>query len=117
VDAFDLVCADDDVLESGAVGKREDGIRVAALSLTRAADAAAVGLEATIERASDRHCLVEGLGALGCGNWNGSALGQAREAGGSLVGGAGKGSGSESQDGSSDGSLHVDGVGWDSVSE
>lgn len=97
------------VLESGTVGEREDGVRITALSLTSAADTTTVGLEATVEGASDLLGLREGLGTLGGGNGDGGALGEAGERGGSLVRGAGSGNGGEGQDGSSDGSLHVDG--------
>ena len=98
------------VLESGTVREREDGVRITALSLTSAADTTAVGLEATIEGASNLLGLRKGLGTLRGGNGDGSALGEAGERGGSLVRGAGSGNGGKSQDGSSDGSLHV--VGW-----
>jgi hypothetical protein len=85
-------------------------LRITALSLTSAADTTAVGLEATIEGASNLLGLRKGLGTLRGGNGDGSALGEAGERGGSLVRGAGSGNGGKSQDGSSDGSLHV--VGW-----
>ena len=97
------------VLESGTVGEREDGVRVTALSLTSAADTTAVGLQATVEGASDLLGLREGLCTIGGGNGDGSTLGEAGERSGSLVRRAGSGNGGESQDGSSDGGLHVDG--------
>ncbi|KAJ8116580.1 hypothetical protein OPT61_g2028 [Boeremia exigua] len=109
VDTLNLVLADDDVLESGTVSQREDGVRIATLGLTSAADTTAVGLQATVEGARDLLDFLEGLGALAGGDGDAGALGQAGEAARSLVGGAGGGHGGESQDGSSDGSLHFDG--------
>jgi hypothetical protein len=97
------------VLECGTVGEREDGVRVTALSLTSAADTTAIGLESTVESASDLLGFREGLSTSGGWNGDGSALGKAGEGGGSFVGGAGSGSGGESQEESSDGSLHLAG--------
>lgn len=109
VNAFDLVLANDDVTECGTVSERKDSVRIAALSLTSAADATAIGLEATVERASDHLGLGEGLSTLGGRDGDSSTLGETGKAFGGLVGGAGRGSSGESQDGSSDRSLHVDG--------
>ena len=109
VDTLNLVLANDDVLESGTVSQREDSVRVTALSLTSAADTTAVSLEATVEGASDLLWLAEGLSAGRGRDGESGALVQAEKVVGSLVGGASSGGGGESQDGSSDGSLHVDG--------
>ena len=49
MDALDLILANDDVAECGTISEREDSIRIAALSLTSAADTTAVGFEATVE--------------------------------------------------------------------
>lgn len=109
VDTLNLVLANDDVLKSGTVSQREDGVRVTALSLTSAADTTAVGLEATVERAGNLLGLGESLSAGGGGDGESGALVEAEEVVGGLVGRDGSGGGGESQDGSSDGSLHVDG--------
>jgi hypothetical protein len=68
VDTLDLVGTDDDVLEGGTVLELEDGVLVAALSLTSALDTTAVGLEATVEGALDDLGGLVGDGALGSGN-------------------------------------------------
>lgn len=115
MNALNLVFADDHVLECSTVGERENGVLVTALSLSSAADTTAIGLQATIEGASNHLRLLECLRALGRGNGNGGTLGKAGEAGGSVVGRACGSGGSESQDGSSDGSLHVDDVDGDWV--
>lgn len=88
MDTLDLVRADDDVLEGTAVLDDEDGVRVAALFLTRARDSTAVGLHATVKGlAVDLVDLVEGDAALRVGDREGVAL---RElAGGGLGVGAG----------------------------
>ena len=109
MDTLDLVLTNDNVGESGAVSQREDGVGVTAFSLTSAADTTAVGLEATVEGATDLLGLGEGLSTLGGGDGESVALVKAEEVVWSLVGRGSRGGGGESQDGSSDGSLHVDG--------
>jgi|SRR5690242_3020862 len=109
VDTLNLVLANDDVLERSTVSKVEDGVGVTTLSLTGAANTTAVGLEATVKGAGNLLGLGEGLSALAGGDRDAGALGQAGKAAGSLVGRAGGSHGGESQDGSSDGSLHFDG--------
>lgn len=86
MDALDLVLANDDVLQGGAILKLEDGVLVATLGLASAGNTAAVGLHATVERAGDGLDLIVGNGALGGGDGEGSAdtegLGGSRHAGG-----------------------------------
>ena len=59
-----LVGADDDVLEGGTVLELEDGVLVAALSLTGALDTTAVGLVTTIEGSGDGLGVIVGDGTL-----------------------------------------------------
>lgn len=68
VDALDLVGADDQVLQGGAVLQLEDSVLGAALGLTGALDATAVGLHATVEGARDNLGLGVGDRALGRGD-------------------------------------------------
>jgi hypothetical protein len=65
VDALDLVSANDQVLESGAVLELEDGVAVTTLGLASALDTTTVSLHATIEGARDDLGLLVGDGALG----------------------------------------------------
>jgi hypothetical protein len=127
VNSFNLVFSDDGVLERGTIGKDEDSIGVASLCLTSAGDAATISLETTVESARDLHSLLESLGASGDRNGERSTLGHAlmksvyvsqavrswalltKEVLWGRLGWAGRCVGSESQDGSNDRSLHVDG--------
>jgi hypothetical protein len=110
VDTLDLVLADDGVLESGTVLELEDGVRVAALDLTGARGATAVGLHAAIEDAGDDLNGLVGDGALGGRDGEAGALVEAEKPGGS-VGSRASGDGCDKRgDGeSSDGELHDDG--------
>lgn len=94
MDTLDLILADDDVLEGGAVLEKEDGVVVAALSLTSAADTTTVGLVTTIEGARDGLGLIVGHGALGVRD--GEAAGVAETEGElSLGGGQREGGGND----------------------
>ena len=104
-----LTLADNGVLEGTAVLDDEDGVRVATLSLTSAADTTAVGLHATIEGTRDGLSLLVGDRALGAGDRDRSALlhGKGISRGGDgRTGGDGGREGSDSGD---DGELHVAG--------
>lgn len=68
MDTFDLVGADDDVLEGATVGDLEDGVLAAALGLTGALLATAVGLHAAIKGSGDDLGRRVGDGALGGGD-------------------------------------------------
>ena len=104
-----LTFADNGVLEGTAVLDDEDGVRVATLSLTSAADTTAVGLHATIEGARDGLSLLVGDRALGAGDRNGGALlhGEGISRGGD--GRAGGDRGREGSNSGDDSELHVDG--------
>jgi hypothetical protein len=108
VDTLNLVLSNDDVLESTSVLDQEDGVLVATLSLTSAANTTAVGLHATIEGAADRLGGLEGNGTLGGGNGEGSALAKGESLAG---GGDSRAGGGEASGGSNDGNgeLHGDG--------
>ncbi|GJC81412.1 hypothetical protein ColLi_04251 [Colletotrichum liriopes] len=112
VDTLDLVGTNDGVLEGSAVVEDEDGVLVAALSLTSALDATAVGLQATIEGAGDSLGSLVGDGALGGGDGErGTLLDGAEVVGAGLSAGGGESSGG--RDGSDDsGELHFESGGW-----
>ena len=130
MDTFDLVLADNDVLKRGAIGKDEDSVRIVTLSLASAGNAAAVGLKTTVERARDLHSGLESLGTSGGGDGERGTLGHAlmelvyasqaiRQRGlrteevlWRRFGRASSGKDGESQDGGSDGTLHVDDLDW-----
>lgn len=71
MNTFILIFANDGVLEGGAVGKDEDGVSIAALSLAAALDAAAVSLVAAVEGARDGLGGLVGYGALAGGDGEG----------------------------------------------
>lgn len=64
VNTLGLVRANDGVLEGCTVLEDEDSVRVIALSLATAFDTTAIGLVATVERASDGLGLIVGNRAL-----------------------------------------------------
>jgi len=108
VDTLDLVLSNDGVLESTTVLDDEDGVLVATLSLTSAADTTAVGLHATIKGAADSLRSFKGNRSLGGGDGERGALGK----GEGIVGGGGsRASGGEARSGGNDGDgeLHFDG--------
>lgn len=108
VNTLNLVFSNDHVLQRSSVCNAEDCIGVTALSLASAAYTTAVGLEITVEGAGDHLRRREGHSAVSGGNGNGGAIGDTGAAERRLGGRAGVGHGGESQDGSSDGSLHSD---------
>jgi hypothetical protein len=130
MNTFDLVLADNGVLERGAIGKDKDSVRVVTLNLAGAGNATAVGLKTTVERAGDLHGGLESLGAGGGGDGERGTLGHAlmelvyasgvvrllglltEEVGWCLLRWTSSGKGGESQDGGSDRTLHVDGLDW-----
>lgn len=65
VDALNLIRANDDVLEGGAVLELEDRVGGPALLLPGALDAAAVGFQTTVESARDDLGFLVRHGALG----------------------------------------------------
>lgn len=108
MDTLDLVLSNDGVLESTAVLDDEDGVLVATLNLTSAADTTAVGLHATIEGATDGLRSLKGDGSLGGGDGKRGALGKGE---GIVRGGGGRASGDEARGSGNDGDreLHFDG--------
>lgn len=102
VNTFVLVFANDGVLEGGAVGKKEDGVFVAALGLAAALNAAAVGLVAAVEGAGDGLGALVGYGALAGGDGEGSR-GAGAEGAEALSSGHGKEAGED------DGGVEVHG--------
>lgn len=97
VDALNLVGADDDVGEGGALLEDEDGVGVTALSLASAGDTTVEHLHATIERLAGG----DGLGGLEDGGTGG---GGDVTAGGAVAGsGDGEGSGAVAGGGGDDG--------------
>jgi hypothetical protein len=110
VNTLNLVFANDDVLKSTAVLDIEDSVLVAALCLTSALNATAVGPHLAIEDTVDLVGLLVGYrGSLRLRDGEGGALAERNE----VVGGGGSRAGSgEACDGSDDSKRELHCEGW-----